>query len=485
MATRVCVIGLDCAPPELVLDRWVGDLPNLRRLMASGLYGPLASTIPPITVPAWMSMFTGKDPGTLGIYGFRNRADHSYDKLGFASSRMVREEAVWDVIARHGKRSILVGVPLTYPPKPINGLLVGDFLSPSTDADYTFPASLKDEIREAVGDYIIDVRDFRTHDKERLLGEIRAMADRRFELVKHLATKHEWDLLVAVEMGPDRIQHGFWRYMDPEHPAYDPASPFVNAIHDHYVQLDAHIGDLLALLPPDTAVLVVSDHGAKRMDGGICLNEWLIQQGWLTLKEAPSGVTRFGPDLVDWSRTRAWGDGGYYGRIFLNVEGREPQGVIPQGDYEDARTWLVEQLQALGDEGGAPIGTRVYRPEEVYQAVNGVAPDLIAYFGDLCWRSVGSVGHGSVWTRENDTGPDDANHAQQGIAILTGLGGPAGVLTEEMSIYDIAPTILGAFGIDTPAGMGRRSVSATENPSVYTEDEEAEIARRLSDLGYL
>jgi len=487
MPSKVCVIGLDSAPPEIVFERYRNDLPVLRRLMESGVYGPLESTVPPITVPAWMCMLTGSDPGTLGIYGFRNRRDHSYDGLAFANSHMVREAAVWDVLAQTGRRSILLGVPLTFPPKPINGEVVSCFLAPNTEAEYTFPAALKQEIRDTVGEYVIDVRDFRTDDKQRLLADIRAATDKRFELARHLVSTHPWDFFMMVEMGPDRIHHGFWRYFDREHPRYEPGNPYEHAIRDYYVALDRHIGNLLALLPPDTAVLVVSDHGAKRMEGGICFNDWLIREGYLALKEPPSGPTKFSPALVDWTRTRAWGDGGYYGRLFLNVQGREPQGTIPPDQVEAVRAELIARLEALGDEEGRPIGTRVFRPEQVFRACNNVPPDLIVYFGDLTWRSVGSVGNPSAWTRENDTGPDDANHAQHGIAILSGPGfdTPGGQRRGGMAIRDIAPTILRAFGVAPPASMGGSAIAGAAGEPVYTEDEEAEIARRLEDLGYL
>lgn len=500
MSRKVCVIGLDCAAPELVFDRWREDLPHLKRLMARGVYGLLESTTPPITVPAWMSMVTGKDPGTLGVYGFRNRRDHSYDGLAFASSKMIHEPTLWDVLAEQGRRTIAVGVPLTYPPRPINGLLVTDFLAPDTDSDYTYPPELKDEIKRVVGEYLLDTRAFRTEDKSRLLADIYTMTERRFQLARHLLTAHPWDFFMMVEMGPDRIHHGFWKFFDPEHPKYVPGNPFENAIRDYYIALDAQIGQLLALLEPDTRVLVVSDHGAKRMDGGLCFNEWLISEGYLTLKERPDGVTKFGPHLVDWERTKAWGDGGYYGRLFLNVRGREPQGIVLPEAVEALKTELTAKLEALGDENGKPIGTQVFRPEAVYARCRNVAPDLIVYFGDLHWRSVGSVGHPSVWTHENDTGPDDANHAQFGIFLMAEADdlqdAPADVSDaafaanrrERLSIYDVAPTVLNAFGIAPPPGMGRSAIgarAAVTSDSAYTEEEEAELARRLEDLGYL
>jgi predicted AlkP superfamily phosphohydrolase/phosphomutase len=248
-------------------------------------------------------------------------------------------------------------------------------------------------------------------------------------------------------------------------------------------------------LDSDTTVLIVSDHGAKRMDGGICFNQWLIEQGYLTLKETPTTVTKFDPGNVDWAETKAWGDGGYYGRLFLNVEGREPNGTIPPHEVESFKQELIAKLEALGDEAGNSIGTKVFRPEEVYQQVRNVAPDLIVYFGGLHWRSVGSVGQPSVWTRENDTGPDDANHAEQGIFLMAEAGDfqkglystpGGGTRLEGLSIYDIAPTVLKAFGVAPPQGMGRQAISTNDDAdNVYSEEEEEELARRLEDLGYL
>lgn len=491
MSQKVCIIGLDCAAPELVFELWADLLPNLRKVRERGVWGSLTSTIPPITVPAWMCMMTGKDPGTLGIYGFRNRRDHSYDGLQFASSRLVHEPTLWDILGEHGKRSIALGVPLTYPPKPLNGLLIGDFLAPDTNSDYTYPAELKAEIQAVVGDYQFDTREFRTEDKERLLADIYAMTRQRFALARHLATTKPWDLFVMVEMGPDRIHHAFWKYFDPKHPKYVAGNPLEHAIRDYYVALDAEIGNFLAVLEPDTRLLIVSDHGAKRMDGGICFNQWLIEEGYLVLKAPLEGVTKFSPSLVDWPRTRAWGDGGYYGRLFLNVQGREPQGTVPPDDFERLRAELTARLETLGDENGASIGTRVFRPEQTYAAMRNVAPDLIVYFGDLHWRSVGSIGHPSIWTHDNDTGPDDANHAQEGIFLMAHAGDRPfgdGKRRTGLSLYDVAPTVLAAFDIVPPPGMGREAITAGTSlrpDDAYTAEEEAELARRLEDLGYL
>jgi len=439
---KVAVIGLDCAEPSLVFDRWIDDLPNLRRLVQTGLHGQLESCMPPITVPAWSCMTTSKDPGTLGCYGFRNRKDHSYDGLSIATNLIVREPRVWDLLGAAGKQSIAIGVPQTFPiTKPMPGWQVTCFLTPTLESGYTSPPELAKEIEQLVGEYMVDVKGFRTDDKQWLLGQIYEMTDKRFKVAKRLLETRPWDLFWMVEMGVDRIHHGYWQYMDPQHHRYVPGNPFENAIRDYYVHIDGLIGELLSTMDlQKTAVWVVSDHGAKRMDGGFCFNDWLIREGLLTMKTPVTQPSKFKFEDVDWSKTRCWGEGGYYGRLFVNLQGREPNGTVSPAEYEGLRSELIAKLEALEDDQGRAMGTRAYKPELIYRQVNGVAPDLIVIFGDLHWRSVGTIGNPSVYTFENDTGPDDANHAQQGMYILSHPSISTG--KRDASIYDVTPTIL-------------------------------------------
>ena len=458
---RVMLIGLDCAAPELVFDRWPDDLPNLKSLCESGLHGLLRSCDPPITVPAWSVMMSSKSPGLLGVYGFRNRADHSYNKYAIANSIAIKEDRLWDILSRSGKRCIILGVPGTYPPRPLNGVLVGDFLTPSTNCNYTYPAALKHEIEQIVGEYILDVRDFRSGNKPKILADIYEMTRKRFQLARHLLATRDWDYFMMVEMGVDRIHHAFWDDMDPAHRFYIAGNQFENAIRDYYREVDREIGRLLPFANDETAVLVVSDHGAKRMDGGICVNEWLLANGYLALSEKPDRPMPLNKVKVDWSRTKAWGDGGYYARIFLNVAGREPQGTIAPADYENVRDELIAGLGAIPGENGREIGTKVFRPERLYRKVRGVAPDLMVYFGDLSWRSVGTIGGGKIHTFENDTGPDGANHAHDGIFVLRDKGNTeAGIRVDGLEITDVAPTILNLFGLPIPNDMEGRAVSS-------------------------
>jgi predicted AlkP superfamily phosphohydrolase/phosphomutase len=455
MKNKLLVIGLDCFDPTLVFDRWIDDLPNLRALMGQGTHGLLESTIPPITVPAWACMLSGYDPGQHGFYGFRNRADYSYEQMTIATADRIHYPRIWDRVSRAGGKAIVVGVPQTYPVSPLNGIMVSCFLTPSTMSAYTYPPEFKDEIQQTVGEYMLDVPDFRTEDKVRLLQEIYRMSRQRFDLVEHLLqTRPDWDLFMFVDMGPDRIHHGMWKYSDPRHPKYRAGNPYENTIHKYYQFVDQRIGRLLDRISEDTAVLVMSDHGAQAMEGGICINDWLIQEGYLVLEDKPEGVVSIHRCKIDWSKTRAWGAGGYYGRLFLNVQGREPEGTIPPDEVDAVTAEISARLEAIADPQGTCIGTRVFRPEQAYAEVQGIPPDLIVYFGNLAWRSVGSIGNPAIHVFENDTGPDDANHAQHGMYILR-RPDRRGAGRADHTWRAIAPTMLSLLGMDVPAEIDR------------------------------
>jgi predicted AlkP superfamily phosphohydrolase/phosphomutase len=288
----------------------------------------------------------------------------------------------------------------------------------------------------------------------------------------------------------DRIHHGFWKHHDPNHRQFVPGNPFETVIRDYYRYIDHELGTVFQLLDEDTLVLILSDHGARPLDGGFCVNEWLVQNGLLVLNERPGEVTPFAELDVDWSKTRVWGEGGYYGRIFLNVEGREPQGVVRAADYEAVRDELAQMLEELADDTGQPMGTTVYKLDQIYRDVRNVAPDLLVFFGDLAWRAIGSVGHPSIHVQENDTGPDDCNHAQFGAFVLASSNNPLRGEIDGVHLLDLSPTLLELAGYDVPTSMQGRSLvrgkplSSPGNPGLSPEGEEA-VKRRLSGLGYI
>lgn len=450
MEKKCVVVGLDCAPAKIVFDQRE-KLPVLRELIEKGLYGNLRSSDPPITIPAWMVMCTGKDPGRLGLYGFRHRKDYSYKDIWIATSQAVKEKAVWDIIGESGGQSCLVSIPPSYPPRPVAGNMISCFITPGSEKEYTYPSQLRQEIEERFGPYIFDVV-FRTDEKDSLLEQIYEMTRNRFKVMDYLIRRKTWDFFMFVEIGVDRIQHAFWKYMDREHHLYVKGNPYEGVIMDYYKDLDKKIGELLSNIDKNTTVLVVSDHGAKRMKGAFCINEWLIEEGDLVAREKPQSPVSMEKVEVDWSRSKYWGWGGYYARLFLNIEGREAQGIIRPEDYEKERDALVEKLMSIKGEDGSEWKTRVLKPQQYFKEARGDYPDLMVYFDDLYWRSAGTLGHSTKYLLENDTGPDDAVHAQDGIYILYDLERRESK-RKDAHIMDIAPTVLHCMGLSVPDDM--------------------------------
>lgn len=442
---RVLVLGLDCAPPALVFERLLRHMPNVAALMRRGAHGPLRSTVPPITLPAWASMVSGRDPGELGLYGFRKRVPGRYT-LATADARDVCVPRVWDVLGDAGKRVAVLYVPPTSPPTPVRGQLVSCFLTPSADHPHTHPPELAARLEARFGAHAPDVGELRAAEPERLLDELYATARQHFSVARALWREERPDFLMMVEMGTDRLHHALWVHLDPEHPQHDPAHPLVRECRDYYAFLDAQLGALVAETDDETAILVVSDHGARRMKGAVCINEHLRRTGWLVLKEEPRGPTPFRSDDVDWPRTRAWAEGGYYARVFLNVERREPQGVVGADAVPEAVEALRRDLARL------PVPVQAHRPAELYREVRGDAPDLLVFFGDLDYRAIAQVGADELLVTEDDRRADGCNHDWEGIFVAAGAGVEARGALRELSLYDVGPTILGLLDVEVPRG---------------------------------
>jgi predicted AlkP superfamily phosphohydrolase/phosphomutase len=449
---KLVVIGLDCGTPKTLFEDFKEDCPNIKKMMNLGVYGKLRTCHPPITIPAWMVMATGKKAGTLGLYGFRHRKDNSYNDFWIATSYNIKEQKVWNIIAEKGLKSCVLGLPPTYPVQKINGCLVSGFITPDNTTEFTYPPELKAEIQKNIGEYIFDVN-FRVEKKEDLLNEIYKMTEIHFKTVKYLIQNKEWDYFKFVIIGLDRFHHAFWKFYDKEHPKYKRDNPFEEEMKKYYSYLDKEIGEILKILDDDTIVMIVSDHGAKAMKGLICVNMALEKLGLLKFKTKPQPRTRIGDADIDWNNTYAWGWGGYYARIFLNLEGREPNGIIKEEHFENIRDEIAEKLKSIKDANGEPMNTKVYKPEELYEIIRGDAPDLMVYFDDLNWRSAGTVGYNSMYLDENDTGPDDAVHDWYGVYIIFDPKRKIGKNLGVKSILDIAPSSLNILGVKVPFDM--------------------------------
>lgn len=357
---------------------------------------------------------------------------------------------VWDQLSRAGKRVCVVGMPPGFPPPHVNGVYVSDFLTPDGSREYVYPAALQPEVDRAAGKYIFDVR-FRADDRERVGRELIEMTRGHFAVARKLWSLERWDLFALHEIGPDRIHHAFWKYIDPYHPRYEDNLALRGLAEEYYTRLDGEIASLLDLVDPDVRVMIVSDHGSQGMAGCFCINQWLIQQGYLVLREPPPAAgTPLEEVAVDWSRTRAWGAGGYYARIFLNLKGREPEGILDPAEVPAFRRRLAGQLGSVQTPAGTPLGADLRVPKEIYREVQGDPPDLMVYFGALQWRSAGTLGHPSLFLTENDTGPDDSVHSFDGIyQVVDPATGTVGH-GPEARLIDVGPTILEMFGQTLP-----------------------------------
>ena len=223
-------------------------------------------------------------------------------------------------------------------------------------------------------------RTFRPVDKARLRDAVLEASRNEFEAVRQSLENEPWDYFQFIETGLDRIQHAFWRDHDPEHALHDPKNPFADVVRDYYLHLDQEIAGVLDRLAEETVVLVVSTRGTQRLNGGFRINEWLLREGLLTLRSHLDRLTPFAKLDVDWSKTKAWCKvGPDAGSTY--VKGREPEGTIDPTDCQRFRDDLKARLEATTDADGKPLGTVVFKPEEIYRNLRNVAPDLIVQLG--------------------------------------------------------------------------------------------------------
>jgi predicted AlkP superfamily phosphohydrolase/phosphomutase len=455
---RLAVLGLDSVPPSLLFERLSGRLPHLSSLLRRGRYGALRTCDPPITVPAWAVLFTGADPGELGLYGFRHRRAGSYTDYYTPTPASLRRPPLWEMLSRRGLRVAVVGMPPGYPPPAVNGVYVGDFFTPEGAMDSVHPSSARARYESALGEPLRFDLPFRKEDREGVFRGLLALERQRWALAREIYQEERWDLFAVHDIAPDRFHHAFWKFFDPHHPRYDPRA-FPGVLEQFYAAVDEGVGRLLEVLDPESELLLASDHGSKAMAGCFCTNEWLRDRGYLTLREDVPAGTPLESSPVDWTRTRVWGAGGYYARLFFNLAGREPHGIVPPSQVASLVSELAQDLTQVRSPNGSPLPFRLVDPHTAYRSVQGDAPDLMAYFGDLDYRSAGTLGHHRWFLEENDTGPDDAVHDWNGFYLHVppsapeGSGGPG----PQESILDVAPTLLDLMGLPIPPTMqGRR-----------------------------
>ena len=459
-AQKVIVLGLDCATPQLIFGTLADAMPFVTNLRTRGVWGKLRSVVPPITVPAWACMTSGQTPGELGIYGFRERKDRHVE-LSLISAEDIHAPRLWDVCEDAGLRTANLFVPPSYPIDPrARGVSFSCFLTPTADHPHTFPATLGAECCERFGPYRMDVRATRTGDPESLWEEISAMTDQHFSISRHVLTAYDPELLFFVEIGVDRFQHAFFHHLDPAHPDHDPAHPFVSKCREYFRRIDRHIQEIAEWAGPDAALLIVSDHGARPLEGGVRINQWLIDHGYLVLKHVPDHAAPLRPEWVDWSRTRAWGEGGYHARIFIHDQDAFSDGIVAPSERSALLEAIERGLSEMRDEQGKILGNVVVRPHAFFDPARGRPADLFVFFGDLAYRAIGTVGGTGLFTRGDDRGFDACNHDWNGIFIAAGMGVTARGERADLSLHDVSVSAMKLLGVSPPSGWRGRDVTS-------------------------
>lgn len=502
---RALVIGLDGATFDLI-EPWVaeGALPTFSRLLSEGTHGRLLSTIPPMTAPAWTSLATGTNPGKHALFDWVGRRPGTY-RFEPLTALDCRAPTLYELLSQSSRRVCVLNVPMTYPPTPVNGVMVSGMPAPSASAGVTYPASLYGEMIDAIGDYVIYPDPGQAYSDagvDAFLKRLYKAAELRIRAFDYLRSREDWDFAMAVFNGTDTVCHAMWKYMDPSHPLHD-ASRFAkygSAIKDYYRYIDTYLGRIVANLDDQTTLFIVSDHGMGPFHKFIHVNNWLMDSGFMRVKPAvrsrmkralfsmgftPMNVydllMRFGlgglkrevvrgngQDLlkalflsfedVDWSQTQAYSLGNV-GQININVVGREPMGCVQPGEeYERVRSSIIAQLANLEDpQTGERVVESIYHREEVYSGDElEHAPDIMFIPRRLEYFGFGEYEFGSNQVIESMRRGISGTHRMRGVFMAYGASIRPGLRLADPNIVDVAPTILSLMGESVPDQMDGR-----------------------------
>jgi predicted AlkP superfamily phosphohydrolase/phosphomutase len=543
--SKVVAIGLDGAPFGLI-HQWAenGVLPNLRRLIRGGAFGPLLSSYLPETPIAWTSIMTGKNAGKHGVYDWGERTEGSYD-IGVSSSHSSKAPPLWEFIGEEGKEAGIFNLPLTYPPRPINGFLVSGFDTPSTRVCFTYPDSLSGEILTQIENYVLAEQETYTRGLERrYIDGLLYSLEKKEAAALYLIDQYDVDFSLYVFMEMDHLHHKLWRLLE------EGSEEGRRLFQEVYQRMDETVGKIVSRFDEETTFILLSDHGGGPLEGIMFINKWLMEEGWLKLKKKPSFylksflsrtdlfvkgyqlLCKFGLgklakllptslqyslatsfisfDDVDWKQTKAYAFG-KYGQIFINLRGREPQGIVEPGEeYEQLLKEISRRLLKLvHPKTGEKMIQEVLRKEELYQGpMLKKAPDLSFVIGDLRYDSSVQFGLAVKGIFGMPAFEDSGTHRREGILIVSGKGIKNGFDIKEANLVDIAPTALYLLNMPIPVDMDGNVVtsmfkedwmkahpirhtesepkdSSPETKTELSREEMETVKKRLQSLGYL
>ena len=507
---KTLVIGLDGVTFDL-LGPWIesGELPNLRRLVQQGASGPLETTHPPVSASSWNSYVTGMNPGKHGVVDFVQPEPGSF-RVAMTGGASRRTQSFWDWLNGAGFKTGLVGIPVTYPPEPVDGFMISGFLTPGPDKMWAHPPELKGELVAHLGEFLLapNERYRSTRHLDRFLEDLTTSVENRTEAALYLMRTRPWDHCTVVYWDTDMVQHETWSLLDPSHPRHDArrAAAYHGSILAFHRHVDACVGRLLdaaeahaAAEGSDLLTMVMSDHGFGPVHSFFLLNTWLASEGYIRFLRRPSTLLKqslfrlgFTPlrafrftqavglgslrrrvrfqqkagllnrlflsfDDVDWARTRAFGIGSF-GQVYLNLAGSRAQGIVQAGEAAEAlKQEITRRALLLRDRRtGQPIIERVLRREEIYQGPYlDQMPDLLIQTRGWEYMAFGHADFGSNRLAEPVRG-FSGHHRPHGILVLAGAGVRPGTRLEGAKIVDLAPTLLHAMGAPVPEELDGR-----------------------------
>jgi len=535
-----------------------GHMPQLSKIVAEGVSAGMQAEMPPSSVPNWPAFMTGKNAGKHGCLWWLQRDSRGRIDQAPIDSRTVAGETLWSLLSAHGKRVVVQNVPVTYPVEPVNGVMVSGLLTPRGADDFVYPPELKAELDRAVGGYRIYPQG--AYGKGRELTYLEGLIEnmrQHARAAEFLLGSRSWDFFLLV-LGPtDECAHKYWHYTDPTHESYrsKDAARFGDSLQRVYAAADEVIGQLARHLKPEDTLIVLSDHGFGPLERFFLSNNWLLREGYLRLKRSgatpfkqaffrlgftPSRIFPLGKQVlalfpgsgalrqrldpgrqggrsplrkvflsaedIDWSRTRAVASGFLCSQIYINLRGREPEGIVDADQYEPLRDRLIAELGSVVDpRSGAPHYASICRREDLYQGpLVDRLPDLLCVPADPRTADAGmDFRSHTLFARDIAL---SGTHRAEGIFAMRGPGIRCGAVTPPVRIFDFAPTILHRLGLPVPDDMDGQVVAIALEPdwlsthpvegapstasrrggsTGYSEEQEALVVDRLRDLGYL
>jgi predicted AlkP superfamily phosphohydrolase/phosphomutase len=494
MSGRTVVFGVDGLTFRVLhplMER--GGLPHFRRLQQQGCEALLESKYPPITPPAWISLSTGLKPANHGVYDFWDFEEQQGPGSARTPKLLTRRKggkAIWNILSEFGKKVLIINVPMTYPPEPVNGMMISGYMTPGPNTQFTYPLSCKEELFRIVPDYEIDLpledkTDGVGERKWRVLDATLRMTERRFKLMEYMLKEKPWDFCFLGFVGADRIQHRLW----------DEITSLDARATEYYHLLDDGLGRILDMLSPDDNLFVVSDHGFQGASRSFDINEYLYSKGLVTLTaysqhtrarasrknmlkqvlkkaglfELTKQVRRAlnttrattaqtDPDADDlyvlkipkiaWEKTLAFvpsssGFGSGYADIFLS----------PMMDVERFEELRADLLQQVDPATGKPLleaayttevfGTGPYTPGEPHWL-------LLPNDGITFRRGLGNVHLWDDATMAHDPTRRSGVHQKDGVLYTYGSSFKQGFQAQTAEIYDLVPTILHSMNLPLP-----------------------------------